>query len=75
MAKKTIRWKGEDPESIEFVDVHCIEETLLALQVVIDEKCRWIPKSLVDDNSEVWKKGDKGTLVVPEWFCVKEGWV
>ena len=33
----------------------------------------WVPQSLVDDDSEVWKKGDKGKLVIPEWFASKKG--
>ena len=39
----------------------------------------WIPKSQVDDDSEVW--GDTadgrgtGTLVVSRWYAEQKGWV
>ena len=36
---------------------------------------KWIPQSLISDDSEVWKEGDTGTLVIPEWFARKEGLV
>jgi len=33
---------------------------------------RWIPKSVIDDDSEVYKMGTSGTLVVKQWFAEKE---
>jgi len=33
---------------------------------------RWIPKSVIDDDSEVYKLGTTGTLVVKQWFAEKE---
>lgn len=33
-----------------------------------------VPKSVIHDDSEVWKKGQEGKLVVQLWFAVKEGW-
>ena len=30
----------------------------------------WIPQSAVHDDSEVWKMGDVGELVVHNWFAV-----
>lgn len=52
----------------------CIKETDRALLVVVEDGTRevWIPKSVVDDDSEVFKEGDEGTLVVHEWFAQKE---
>ena len=38
-----------------------------------DGKSRWIPQSLIDDDSEVYKPGQRGDLVIPEWFALKEG--
>ena len=35
----------------------------------------WIPKSQIHDNSEVWKKGDVGMIVVTEWFARKMEWI
>lgn len=42
---------------------------------VSDETERWIPKSQIHDNSEVWKVGDQGDLVITEWLAEKEGWL
>lgn len=33
----------------------------------------WVPKSVVHDNSEAWKKGDEGVLVVKSWWAEKNG--
>lgn len=35
----------------------------------------WIPQSQITDDSEVWKEGDEGKLVVTEWFAEKKGWL
>ena len=35
----------------------------------------WIPKSQIHDNSEVWKAGDVGMIVVTEWFAKKMEWI
>lgn len=58
-----------------FDDAFCEDETEKALRVNVGGKSRWVPKSLVDDDSEVYEKGQSGILVVAEWFAVKEGWV
>lgn len=48
-------------------------ETAAALLCEIDGKKFWIPKSIIHEDSEVYKKGTEGTLIIPEWFAVKEG--
>ena len=35
----------------------------------------WIPQSQVDDNSEIWKEGESGDLLVTDWFAEKQGWI
>jgi hypothetical protein len=35
----------------------------------------WVPISQVHDDSEVWKPGDEGKLVVTEWIAMQKGWV
>jgi hypothetical protein len=62
-------WKDE----VEFDDVITKAETDLALLCVIDGKERWIPKSQISDNSEVWESGDIGKLIISPWFAEKEG--
>lgn len=46
-----------------------------AMQVVIDGVTRWVPESLIHEDSEAYKPGTSGTLVLPIWFCEKEGLV
>jgi hypothetical protein len=43
-----------------------------ALLVDIDGKDYWIPQSQIHEDSEVWKAGDEGELVIPEWLAIKE---
>jgi len=63
----------EDREVAEFEDVVAVKETKLALLCRIDGRERWIPLSQIDDDSEVWKEGDEGKLVISMWFAEKEG--
>jgi hypothetical protein len=53
-------------------DVECLKETDKALLCVINGKERWVPKSVVDDDSEVYGVGDEGKLVIHEWWAEKE---
>lgn len=62
-------------EKVEFESVLCVDATVKAIRVIIDGKGHWIPNSVVHDDSEVYRKGDEGTLVVKEWFAIKEGLV
>ena len=39
------------------------------------DKPEWIPQSQVHEDSEVWKVGDVGDLVVTGWWARKQGWV
>jgi len=34
----------------------------------------FIPQDQIDDNSEVYKKGTEGTLIVSDWLARKRGW-
>lgn len=61
-------------ETESFADVKCIKETARAVLVVFpDNRNAWIPKSVIDDDSEVYKDGTDGTLIVQRWFAEKEG--
>lgn len=51
----------------------CIRESDKAILVRIDDKETWVPKSVVHDDSEVWKKDDEGKLVVKLWWAEKNG--
>lgn len=55
-----------------------IRATAQALLVDVgakDGKPRWIPQSQIDDDSEVWKPGDEGDLVINAWWAEREGLV
>lgn len=56
-------------------DGKCTRATEKALLVLIDGKETWVPQSVVHDDSEVWKVGDEGTLVVKQWWAEKNGHV
>ena len=62
-------------ETVELEDVSVEAETDLALLCNIDEKKHWIPKSVVNEDSEVSSEGDTGTIVLQRWFAEKEGLV
>ncbi len=52
-----------------------VKETVLAILVRIPdvEGDEWIPKSVIHDDSEVWKAGDEGTLIVQGWWAEQNG--
>ena len=58
-------------------DAVCTGETAAALRVIIsgESSPRWIPKSVVHDDSEVFDATDnnKGLLVIKGWWARKEG--
>jgi hypothetical protein len=33
----------------------------------------WCPQSVISDDSEVYRRGDEGQLVVQAWWAEKEG--
>lgn len=54
-----------------------LQQTPRALLVLLrDGSERWVPQSVVDDDSEVVDDDahSMGTLVVAGWFAAKEGW-
>jgi len=34
----------------------------------------FIPESQIDEDSEVYKKGTEGDLIVSDWFARQRGW-
>jgi hypothetical protein len=56
-----------EPVEVEVTEV--IAETDKAILCVIDGEQVWIPTSQIDANSEVWKYGDDGALVIPRWLA------
>jgi len=62
---------------IRFEDCKVKHETELALLVEIEGEPVWVPKSVIDDDSEVYDDNEnaKGALVVKEWWAEKAGLV
>lgn len=63
-------------ETFKIEKAKCIQERPKAILVEapIWPQAMWIPQSQVHDNSEVWKEGDTGRLVVSLWFAEQRGW-
>lgn len=63
--------------SYKLEDCYCSLETDKAILIesdnLIDEE--WIPQSQIHEDSEVWKKGDGGALIVNDWYAKKKGWI
>lgn len=53
-----------------------VRETDAALYVKVEGVGgKWIPKSVVHDDSECYKAGQKGKLIVAEWWAEKQDWI
>jgi hypothetical protein len=63
-----------DNEKRYIEDVTPIAATDKALLVLVGLDQVWIPKSLIDDESEVYSmKSGAGVLVIPGWLADREG--
>jgi hypothetical protein len=61
-------------EPYELAHVRVRKESRGALLVQLDDERKvWIPRSLIDTDSEVWAEGDEGRLVIPEWLAIDRG--
>jgi hypothetical protein len=56
-----------------FVNAVCTRDTDKAILVEIDGDEFWIPQSHVDDDSEVYEEGQRGTLVISQWIAEQKG--
>lgn len=61
-------------DRVEVRDASCIAMTEKALLVEVDGEQTWVPRSQVDDDSEVWEDGQEGTLTVSRWIAEQKGW-
>jgi hypothetical protein len=62
-----------DEDTVRFEDVTCTHATPKAILVTIDGEQHWLPQSQVHDDSEVYKKGDHGTLIITRWIAQQRG--
>ncbi len=66
---------SDEEETLEFHGVRVLRETDATLCCVGESgRERWVPKSVVHDDSFVWRTGDFGTLLVKLWWAEKNGW-
>lgn len=65
-------------------DAKCIKQTAKAILVTApdfgdDIKGRpvevWIPQVAVHEDSEVYKEGTEGVLIVADWLAEERGWI
>lgn len=61
---------GNDP--VDLGRAVCVEERKLAIRVVLSGKHHWLPKSVIHDDSEVYKLNDSGKLIVKHWWATQE---
>ena len=61
-------------DQVEFEGCIAVAESAskLALAIVINGRREWVPCSVIHDDSEVYKVGDRGTLVIPAWFAMEK---
>lgn len=67
--------REREDEAVEFENSVCSAETEKAIRAKVDGEFHWIPKSQLHDDSEIYRNGDTGKLVVKEWWAKKEGWI
>jgi hypothetical protein len=60
-------------DTVEFNDSRIVKKTGMATLCVIDGKQIWIPDSQICDDSEIWKEGDEGKLVISEFIALQKG--
>lgn len=63
----------EFEDKVTIRDVKVIKATDKALLVKIEDEEVWIPQSQIDDDSEVYKAGDEGDLVISQWIADQKG--
>ncbi len=67
--------RGQESGTASFADAEVKRETDAAILVEQDDIGEvWIPKSVLSEDSEVWKRGQTGTLVVQQWWAEKNKW-
>jgi hypothetical protein len=64
---------NENVECIEVIAVKT-ETDKAILCVIADQSEHWVPKSVIEDDSEVFDvEHGKGTLIASRWFAEREG--
>jgi len=66
-----------EEETFDCPDARCIKQSEKAILVIAPdlEGETWIPQSQIHDDSEVYKEGHEGKLVIKMWWARKQGWI
>ncbi len=62
-------------EKFRIEDIHVVRSTANAILIEADGDQIWVPRSQIDDDSEVWWPGQDGTLIVSDWWARQKGLV
>lgn len=68
--------RNEDDEGVRFEETKVVAQTDRAVLVkgeAFDDGELWIPRSVIHDDSEVWKQGDQGRLILKGWWARENG--
>jgi hypothetical protein len=69
-----MRFDDEGSRPVSLGEGKALRETEKALLVSLESgEEKWLPKSQIHDDSEVWEVGQSGDVVVKKWFAEKEG--
>lgn len=69
-----MRKAKETKPPVSFEDVTCLRETDRAVLVRMPGgQEHWLPKSQLDEDTEVAAEGDSGTLVISHWIAEQRG--
>ncbi len=65
-------YEGEDVAQVPFAEL--LHQTELAVLIRCEDGEKfWIPKKWVSAETEMFNKGDVGTLVIARWWAVENG--
>lgn len=64
---------GNDPHSLGEGTTMVERDKAICVYLDDAEEDQWIPKSVIHEDSEVWKGGQSGEVVVKQWWADKEG--
>ena len=67
----------EDVGTYLLVDIQVITQTgkaVLVRSMEFNDEF-WIPQSQIHEDSDVWKTGQEGDMLVTEWLAIQKGWL
>ena len=73
--EETMYVEEDSDRAVKIPGAKAIRATPAALVVVIDGKEHLVPQSQIHEDSEVFKPGTDGDLVVSRWLAEQRGWV